>query len=323
MSLRVLLILIGLAIVAGVYFFTARRRRQDAQVVFGRRFNRELPDITLQHDDDDETEVDEDYEIVAPARTISNPVPPQAPPALNRNERDEAPESPRRAAAPQAPRAPSAPVARSLAGGIVLPPEELASEDLPRVRNDTLLDDEPDNARRASDQLDLFGAESAAPEARGRRAARPVAPAEPPQAPDDGVITLFIRAHERRPFGGPELVRALNAVGMRYGEMSIFHHFGAGDLVCDSAVFSAANMFEPGTFDLPRIEAFRTTGIVLFLQLPGPLEGPVAFELLLNTAQRLAELSGGELYATPQALLDPPAIAHLRRRAAHFVHARR
>jgi len=322
MSLRLLLILIGLAIIAGVYFFSARRRRRDAQVVFGRRFNRELPDITLHHDDDDDTEVGEEFEVVTPARAVSTPAPSPPPPTFDRDPRDDRDRpsiAPRHAPPPPAP----PPVARTLVGGIVLPPEDLATEDLPRVRNDTLLDDEPDNARRASDQLDLFGAESAAPQARARRTPRPVAPPEPPEAPDDGVITLFVRAHERRPFGGPELVRALNAVGMRYGEMSIFHHFGAGDLVCDSAVFSAANMFEPGTFDLPRIEAFRTAGIVLFLQLPGPLEGPVAFELLLNTAQRLAELSGGELYATPQALLDPAAIARLRRRAARFGHARR
>jgi cell division protein ZipA len=320
MSLRLLLIVIGLAIIAGVYFFTARRRRSDAQVIFGRRFNRELPEITLHHDEDDETEIDEDFEVVSPARPVSNQRTPQAPPASDRDEPDARPPPPRDTAQTQAPLSPAP---RAPTGGIRLPPLDLATEDLPRVRNDTLLDDEPDNARRASDQLDLFGAESAAPQARGRRAARPAAVPETPEAPDDGVITLFIRAHERRPLGGPELVRALNAVGMRHGEMSIFHHFGAGDLVCDNAVFSAANMFEPGTFDLSRIEAFRTTGIVLFLQLPGPLEGPVAFELLLNTAQRLAELSGGELYATPQTPLDPPAIARLRRRAARFVHARR
>ena len=77
-------------------------------------------------------------------------------------------------------------------------------------------------------------------------------------------------------------------------------------------------MFEPGTFEMSRIEAFETTGIVLFMQLPTPLDGPVAFELLLNTAQRLTELLDGELYAGPRSRLDPRNIAEFRERAARF-----
>ncbi|MEX2482368.1 MAG: cell division protein ZipA [Gammaproteobacteria bacterium] len=326
MSLQLLLIVIGAFIVAGVYFFSARRRRRDAPVLFGRRFNRDLPDITLHHDDD----FDEQSAQDSAARQATTPAfeaaededdEPAAAPSPRQREPDRA-ATPApshglgRASGDAAPAA----VKRALAGGIVLSPADLDVDDLPRVRNDALIDGEPDNTRRASDQLDLFGAESAAPQPRSRRATR-AAPAEPDPATDDGVITLFVRAPERRPFGGPELVRALNAVGMKFGDMSIFHHFGSGDLRCESAVFSAANMFEPGTFDLPKIEAFRTSGVVLFMQLPGPLEGPVAFELLLNTAQRLAELSGGELCVTPQAALDPQAIARLRRRAARFDHA--
>ena len=109
---------------------------------------------------------------------------------------------------------------------------------------------------------------------------------------------------------------------MTHGEMSVFHHFGAGELRRPNAIFSAANMFEPGTFDLTRIEVFRTSGIVLFMQLPSELEGPVAFELLLNTAQRLAELTSAELFASPRSPLDAKSIAHLRQRAAHFNNAR-
>jgi FtsZ-interacting cell division protein ZipA len=60
---------------------------------------------------------------------------------------------------------------------------------------------------------------------------------------------------------------------------------------------------------------------VLFLQLPTALEGPVAFELLLSSAQRLAELTGGELFGTPRHPLDAHAIAALRQRAAQFPHA--
>ncbi|MCP5198390.1 MAG: cell division protein ZipA [Gammaproteobacteria bacterium] len=358
LSLRLLLVVIGIAIIAAVYFFGVVKRRRDSRVTFPRRFGgREFPDVILQHEGEDaEFESDDGFEIVAvrtrpavnldvepspddgdedddesptvvrgggddtaeaavpaPARAPASRAEPAAPPAAP------APAAPRRDAEPLVHREPRG---ERLPGRFVLPPEAEALGDLPRVRNDALVDDEPDNARRGSDQLDLFGAESAAPSPKPRRGRAAKAP--PPEAddePDNGLVNLFVRAHDGRPFGGPELVRALNAVGMRFGDMSVFHHYGAGDLRCDRPVFSAANMFEPGTFDLARIEAFRTSGIVLFMQLPAPLEGPVAFELLLNSAQRLAELTGGELYASPKVPLDSAAIARLRNRAARYGHA--
>ena len=108
----------------------------------------------------------------------------------------------------------------------VLPVSGDAPEELPRVLNELAVD-EPDNRRRETDQLDLFGAGHAPREggARPATAATVEAPAtsdadagdDAPAAGDDGVISLYIRAHEGQQFGGPELVRAFNAAGMRHG----------------------------------------------------------------------------------------------------------
>ncbi len=314
MSLRTLLIIIGVLIVAAVYFFGVRKRKQDSRVTYDRRFARmEIPDVILDHDepsaldgaDDRDDAGGDNWQIVVKPST-PRIQPPSAAPA-GRAPRGSTPVEPR----------------LSLPPDVILPPQDRALEELPVVRNDAVVAPEPSNARRRTDQLDMFGApETAAASPRSSRSASRSAsgPAET-LPPDDGLIMLYVRAREAQPIGGPALVRAFNAVGMQHGEMSIFHHFGAGELKCEKAVFSAANMFEPGTFDLARIEAFRTAGVALFLQLPCALDGPVAFELLLNTAQRLTEIVGAELYATPQARLDSKAIARLRGRAARFGHA--
>ena len=204
-----------------------------------------------------------------------------------------------------------------LPDNVVLPREEEIIDDLPAVLNDAVEVNEAGDKKNTKDQLDLF------PQARDRLAvddelSSVAGTASVPQARDSGVLTLYVRARKGQQFSGTDLVKALNGVGMEFGEMSIFHHFGAGDLKCEVPVFSAANMFEPGTFDLGKIEAFRTSGLALFMQLPGPLDGPVAFELLLNTAQRLATLSGGELFADPRTLLDSGGIAKLRDRAGRY-----
>ena len=340
MSLRTLLLIIGAVIVVTVYGLTAYRRRRDSRLHFERRYTRlDAPDATPRFDTDDDdlsapriSPRGEGFDEIIAIRTLSpDEVPPVKPPprkgllgAARAAAAAMANSNPPAADATTAALhldAPVVPPSSGLPNEVVLPPQDEALAALPAVRNDVVAPAEASNARKRSDQLDLFGGAPIPPpstSATARRRAIKEAPAEP----DSGLITLYVRAHDGQQFSGTTLVKALNAVGMQFGEMAIFHHFGAGELKCQTPVFSAANMFEPGTFELRKIEAFRTAGVALFLQLPGPLDGPVAFELLLNTAQRLTELSGGELYADPKHLLDPSSIARLRKRAAHFAHGR-
>lgn len=201
--------------------------------------------------------------------------------------------------------------------------------DLPAIRNDAIAERPPAPAvveqepvterparsrrgRRKTSQLD-FGFDAADTPDAPVTAQRPVrAPAEP------AILTLYLRPLYGPAFVGPAIVRNANAVGMRHGELQVFHHYGAGDLRTERSLFSLANMFEPGSFNLQRIEAFQTAGLVMFLHLPAALDGPVAFELFLNTAQRLAEGLQGELLSDPKTPLDSASIEHMRRIAAQF-----
>lgn len=344
MSLRTILLIIGAVIVVAVYGFTAYKRRRESRLHFDRRLTRlDVPDVLQRYASEDDaahaprlSARSESCDEIIAIRTLSPAeVPPVKPPprkgllgtaraaaAAISNPPRPAPMVDPEFASVQADDPPAGPIIH-FPSEVVLPPQDQALAGLPAVRNDNVPPAEASNARKRSDQLELFG--GAPPTSTSetatsrRRATKGPAPAP---APESGLISLYVRAHEGKHFSGTTLVKALNSVGMQFGEMTIFHHFGAGDLKCQTPVFSAANMFEPGTFDLRKIEAFRTAGVALFLQLPGPLDGPVAFELLLNTAQRLTELTGGELYVDPKHLLDAPHIARLRKRAAHFAHAR-
>lgn len=132
------------------------------------------------------------------------------------------------------------------------------------------------------------------------------------------LITLYVLPAGDHAFVGEFIIQSLNSVGLRFGDMDIFHHYGAGKLKTDTPLFSVANMVEPGTFDLKRIERFNTLGLVFFLQLPAALDGAVSFELFLNTAQRLTEALGGVLHADPKTPLDSPKIEEMRKAAAEF-----
>ena len=76
-------------------------------------------------------------------------------------------------------------------------------------------------------------------------------------------------------------------------------------------------MFEPGSFDLNQMSAYQTTGLVLFMPPSVPVDSRVAFELMLNTAQRLQSRLGGELRDSKRQPLSSAQIEKMRRQTAH------
>ena len=143
-------------------------------------------------------------------------------------------------------------------------------------------------------------------------------PAQPHHPGDDLIIVMNVMAQPEQAFAGPELRRALDDVDLQYGDMKIFHHYGVGEMSGDEAVFSVANVLEPGFLPVDRLDEPSTPGICLFMRLPGPLDGPVAFELMLNTGQRLADKLDGELRDDARSLLTQQRIGQIRDRIAAF-----
>ena len=211
----------------------------------------------------------------------------------------------------------------------VLPPREQVTE-LPSLSNDALA------APSAAAETALPAAESTAsaslgdpPRGKGRRKRDSQlsfgfddVPGGPAPVPTPEVLALYLRPNKTAAFSGPALEQALAAAGMRFGERNIYHHFGTGELSCREPLFSLANMFEPGDFKPEEMHDFSTAGLALFIQFPSELDGPVAFELFLNAAQRLAEHLQADLLGEPRKLLDAAAIERMRRIAARFPRGR-
>nr|VFJ42760.1 MAG: cell division protein ZipA [Candidatus Kentron sp. FW] len=127
-------------------------------------------------------------------------------------------------------------------------------------------------------------------------------------------IALTIIARPSRQFAGTEIHEQMEKVDMRLGDMQIFHHFGMADQQTEQPVFSVADILEPGTFSPDEIENHSTKGLALFMKLPGPMDGLVAFELMLNTAQQLAKALDGELCDDTRSTLTTQSANHLRER---------
>jgi len=102
----------------------------------------------------------------------------------------------------------------------------------------------------------------------------------------EDLLVLYITSPTHTLFNGLSISKAADEVGMVYGHMNIFHHFGPGKLHSGQPLFSIANMYEPGSFDLGRMADLRTKGIAAFMYSPASIDASVVFELFLNTTQR-------------------------------------
>ncbi|MCE5233363.1 MAG: cell division protein ZipA [Mizugakiibacter sp.] len=147
--------------------------------------------------------------------------------------------------------------------------------------------------------------------ARARAAAQPLPGRRPYDKPVERIVSLFVAARPERPFRGPDLVVAAEKAGLEFGDLGIFHRLldGKPEL---GPIFSVANMIKPGKFDMRNIDRLETPGISFFMTLPGPLPALDAWDAMLPTAQRLAELLDGMVLDEERSTLGRQRIAHIR-----------
>lgn len=135
---------------------------------------------------------------------------------------------------------------------------------------------------------------------------------------DELIVVLYVVTQQEPGFLGTDIFTVLEDLGLRYGDMRIFHHYGVGELKVKKPVFSIANMLEPGIFDPQKMTEFASPGLALFMRLPGPFGGRIAFELMLTSAKKIAEVLEGILQDEDHLPLEPNKISQLREKIAHF-----
>jgi cell division protein ZipA len=136
------------------------------------------------------------------------------------------------------------------------------------------------------------------------------APSAAPQE-EEKILVLHVQAPEGEVFLGVDLEAVLEELGMRFGDMDIYH-LKLSDGQREHTLFSLANMVKPGTFDPEQMHAFTTPGVSLFLRLPGPCNPVESFEAMLTCADRLAERLGGRVLDASRSTLTPQGRQHTR-----------
>ncbi len=151
---------------------------------------------------------------------------------------------------------------------------------------------------------------------RPAQALEPAAP-EPDEDPDSQtavhgraqrIVALRVVAPLPSRFEGTLLQEALRAEGFQFGRYEIFHRMDQAG----RPLISLASLREPGTFDPATMAGAAYAGVALFAVLPGPLTAQQAFEQLFSTARALSAKLGGHMQDERGVPLTAQRVVRLR-----------
>jgi cell division protein ZipA len=157
--------------------------------------------------------------------------------------------------------------------------------------------------------------------------AEPVAAAEPP-------CDSLRESAVSRP---PKMTVGLTVVAVPVGQatfksanvqaaaLDLNFQLGAGGLLERCAdngegelIFSMAHLRKPGTFEPSMPDDLTMPGLLLFMNLPGPMEEMKALDLLVVTADQLAQRLGGMICDERRNRLTNQGLLHLRNEVVDF-----
>lgn len=131
------------------------------------------------------------------------------------------------------------------------------------------------------------------------------------------VLILHLGMPEGQTISGAALLPQLLSMGFKFGEMDIFHRHentsGTGVVL-----FSLANMYNPGTFDIDNMEQTQLRGLSLFMTLPCQGDALQNFNMMHNGAKKLAEEFGAQILDSHRSVMTVQTVRHYVEKIREF-----
>ena len=182
-----------------------------------------------------------------------------------------------------------------------------SKNDDPQMRNEPSFDESSTVSPRPTDNTEPRLDAGTSPEHDGD--SLPVA--------EKKIISVRICAKSGTALNGLDVVKAMMDAGLMHGDFQIFHRMNAGS---ERPLFSIANMLEPGTFDLSKLEDMNTPGLTFFMMLPGEIDGVEIFTDMITTARQIAERLNCELLDEKGSSLSAQAAGFIKEEIIQFQH---
>ncbi|UJZ93241.1 cell division protein ZipA [Photobacterium damselae subsp. damselae] len=149
-----------------------------------------------------------------------------------------------------------------------------------------------------------------------------IAEPEPEPAPlEPSYISLCVHARNGGVLMGRQLFTALENHGLIFGENSVYHrHLDRAGT--QPVIFSVTNLVAPGNFPDINDAHFETPGIGFFLMLPCPGRADDNFNMMLQTAQRIADDLNADVLDHERNMITPYRITAYRDKAKLYANAK-
>lgn len=132
----------------------------------------------------------------------------------------------------------------------------------------------------------------------------------------DIVLTLTILSERSVPFRGEDVKAALNFADLEPGNMDIYHRHLAGNAL--KPMFSVTNMLFPGTLKPIELEIMEVKGLNIFMCLPNPTSGLLAFDAMLDAADQITKQLQGRLCDEKRQTLTQATLESMRSQILNF-----
>jgi len=131
------------------------------------------------------------------------------------------------------------------------------------------------------------------------------------------VIALSVVMPNNQIMQGAALLPMLLTLGLKYGEMNIFHRHqdNAGN---GPVTFSLANMMNPGSFDLDTMETYATQGVTLFMMLPNAGNPFDVYQQMLSAAKQISEEFNAQILDDKRNVMTKQTEQHYESRIRSF-----
>ncbi len=127
----------------------------------------------------------------------------------------------------------------------------------------------------------------------------------------DLIVILYILAKPESTFTGEDFKDAVTDAGLVYGEYKFFHFYSESNDKPKQKIFSIANMYKPGSFDLDSLDKFSTMGFCAFM-VPALVKDPVAgFSEMCKRCNQIADDLSGVLTTNQRELLNEENYKHI------------
>lgn len=125
-----------------------------------------------------------------------------------------------------------------------------------------------------------------------------------------GLVIVNIMAPAGLFFYGRDVLENLNSLGLRFGELGIFHKFNERG----EKIFSISQATEPGSFDINNMPLCSIKGLTCFFDLSKVTQPKYAFRALLACVHELAHGLKGQILDDKMKPLTQEAITEMLKR---------